>query len=142
MIKCISHIGVAVRDVEQAIELYGSVFGLEVPLFQELAEMKVCMVKIGDSHIELMQPTTTEGLLARFMERRGEGIHHICFEVDDIEKEIGSLSAKGVELIDKQPLQGIEGLVAFLHPRRTNGVLIELVQKGEGHSPQSTDEAK
>jgi len=129
MIKGISHIGVAVKNLEQPMETYRSIFGLNVSPPQEFPDMLVSMVKIGNSHIELLQPATTDGLLSRFIERRGEGIQHICFEVDDIEQELKSLSAKGMELIDKRPRQGVEGKVAFLHPRMTYGVLIELVQK-------------
>lgn len=129
MIKGLSHIGIAVKDLTQAMETYRSIFGLEVLPSIESADLKVCMVKAGNFHIELLQATTDDGAVAKFIEKRGEGIQHICLEVDDIEEELRSLSMKGVQLIDKQPRQGVEGLIAFLHPKATNGVLVELVQK-------------
>lgn len=129
MIKGLSHIGVAVKDLAQATETYRSIFGLEVSTPIESPDLKVAMVKAGNFHIELLQATTDDGAVAKFIEKRGEGIQHICLEVDDIEQELKSLSMKGVQLIDKQPRQGVEGLIAFLHPKATNGVLVELVQK-------------
>jgi len=129
VIKGLSHIGIAVKDLTQAMGTYRSIFGLEVLPPVESPDLKVSMVKAGNFHIELLQPTADEGAVAKFIEKRGEGIQHICLEVDDIEEELKSLSMKGVQLIDKQPRQGVEGLIAFLHPKATNGVLVELVQK-------------
>ena len=129
MIKGISHLGFAVKDLEKAMDFYRNKLSLEVGSPVEGGGLKVSMVKVGDAHIELLQPSAPEGPVAKFLEKRGEGIQHICLEVDDIEKELESLSAKGVELIDKQPREGVEGLIAFLHPRMTQGVLVELVQK-------------
>lgn len=129
MIKQVSHIGIAVTELEKARSFYGSVLKLSCSPPVEGSGMKASMVHTGNTAIELMQPTNPESVLAKFLERRGEGVHHICFEVDDIESELASLARMGVELVDKKPRPGIEGKVAFLHPRSTGGVLIELVQK-------------
>ena len=86
------------------------------------------MIPVGDVEIELVEPTSPEAAVAKFIESRGEGIHHICLEVEDIAEELRSLAAKGVELIDKEPRMGVEGRIGFIHPRSMKGVLIELVQ--------------
>ena len=125
----IAHIGVVVKDVEQAAKLYRSVFGVEVLPTIDTEDMKVGIVKIGNSEIELMEPTNSDGPTAKFLAKRGEGIHHICLEVDDIKGTLQFLSQEGIELVDKTPRQGLEGKIAFLHPRMTNGVLLEVLQK-------------
>lgn len=132
MIKRISHLGVAVKDLETAREFYRSVFGLESsdPITSEDGKMKGSLVEIGDAVIELLQPIGSEGVMAKFLEKRGEGFHHICYEVDDIEAEIESLKAKGLEVLG-EPKESIEGLAVFLHPRGTHGMLVELVEKKE-----------
>jgi methylmalonyl-CoA epimerase len=91
--------------------------------------MNAAMLAVGDSHLELIEPVGTEGTIAKFIESRGEGIHHVCLEVEDIDKALADLNAKGVRLIDKVARQGIEGRVAFIHPKAMNGVLVELVEK-------------
>lgn len=128
MLKRINHIGIAVKNLEQARDFYGSVFKLEssTPLVER--DFRVSMMQIGNIKIELMDPIGSEGVIARFLEKRGEGIHHICFEVDDIDSALASIEAKGVELLNKEPQPGAEGKIAFLHPRTAHGVLIELVE--------------
>jgi len=128
MLKRINHIGIAVKNLEQARDFYGSVFKLEssTPLIEK--DFRVSMMQIGDIKIELMDPIGSEGVIARFLEKRGEGIHHICFEVDDIDSALASIEAKGVELLNREPQPGAEGKIAFLHPRAAHGVLIELVE--------------
>jgi methylmalonyl-CoA epimerase len=132
MIKQISHLGVAVRNLEEAMEFYRSVLGLSAgdPITSEDGMMKASLVTIGDAVIELLQPIGGEGVMAKFLEKRGEGFHHICYEVDDIEEEVESLKAKGIEVIG-EPKEGVEGLAVFLHPRCTHGMLTELVEKKE-----------
>jgi methylmalonyl-CoA/ethylmalonyl-CoA epimerase len=132
MIQRISHLGVAVKDLEKAREFYRSVFGLESsdPITSEDGKMMGSLVEIGDAVIELLQPVGSEGVMAKFLEKRGEGFHHICYEVDDIKTEIESLKAKGLEVLG-EPKEGIEGLAVFLHPRGTHGMLVELVEKKE-----------
>lgn len=128
MIKQISHIGIAVKNLEHATDFFHSAFHVEASAPIAGGDILVSMVQVGNSNIELMQPQGNEGVVARFLEKRGEGIHHICFEVDDIASELESLKAFGLEPV-KEPSPGAEGLSAFLYPRDTYGVLIELVQK-------------
>jgi methylmalonyl-CoA epimerase len=132
MIKQISHLGVAVKDLEDAREFYRSVFGLESsdPITSEDGKMKGSLVEVGGAVIELLQPVGSEGVMAKFLEKRGEGFHHVCYEVDDIRAEIESLEAKGLEVLG-EPKEGIEGLAVFLHPRGTHGMLVELVEKNK-----------
>ncbi len=131
MIKKVDHLGVAVKSIEDALGLYRDALGLHVEKVQEQPSdgVKVCFLPVGDSEIELLEPLSDEGPLAKFLENKGEGIHHICLEVDDIDRELKDLEAKGVQLIDKVSRPGAVGKVAFLHPRSTKGVLLELVQK-------------
>ncbi len=131
MIKKVDHLGVAVKNIDEALGLYRDALGLNVEKVQEQPSdgVKVCFLPVGDSEIELLEPLSGEGPLAKFLESRGEGVHHICLEVDDIDRELNNLAEKGVQLIDKQSRPGAVGRVAFLHPRSTKGVLLELVQK-------------
>ncbi len=122
----------AVKDLKEAREFYRSVFGLESsePIMAGDGTIKVSMVEVGGVLIELLQPVGSEGVMAKFLEKRGEGFHHICYEVDDIKAEITSLKASGVEVLG-EPKPGAEGMSVFLHPRGTHGVLVELVEKKE-----------
>ena len=130
MIKQISHLGLAVKDLEEARKFYRSVFGLESsePIIGGDGTIKVSMVEIGHTLIELLQPIGSEGVMAKFLEKRGEGFHHICYEVDDINSEIASLKAAGIDVLG-EPKPGAEGMSVFLHPKGTHGVLVELVEK-------------
>jgi len=132
MIKQISHLGMAVKDLEEAREFYRSAFGLESsePITGSDGTIKVSMVKVGYILIELLEPVGSEGVMAKFLEKRGEGFHHICYEVDDINSEITSLKKTGIEVLG-EPKPGAEGMSVFLHPRGTHGVLFELVEKKE-----------
>ncbi len=132
MIKQISHLGIAVKNLEEAREFYRSVFGLESsePIIGGDGTIKVSMVAVGDVLIELLQPAGNEGVMAKFLEKRGEGFHHICYEVEDINAEIASLKAAGIEVLGEVK-PGAEGMSVFLHPRGTHGVLVELVEKKE-----------
>ena len=130
MIKQISHLGMAVNNLEEAREFYRSVFRLESsdPIIGGDGTIKVSMVEVGNVLIELLQPIGNEGIMAKFLEKHGEGFHHICYEVDDINAEIASLKAAGIEVLG-EPRPGAEGMSVFLHPRGTHGVLVELVEK-------------
>lgn len=130
MIKGISHLGVAVKDLEEARNYYRSVFGLESsdPIIGGDGTVKVSLVEVGNAIVELLQPIGSEGVMSKFLEKRGEGIHHLCYEVDDINAEVESLKAKGMEVLG-EPRPGAEGMAVFLHPRGTHGVLVELVEK-------------
>ena len=132
MLKKIDHIAIVVRSIEEALKVYRDALGLPLAHVQEVPEQKVkiAFLPIGDCEIELVEPTTADSGVARFLEKRGEGLHHICFEVEDIEAALRDLAAKGLRPIDRQPRQGAIGRVAFLHPKSAHGVLIELVEKG------------
>lgn len=131
MIKRVDHIAIAVNSADDALSVFDSVFGLKADHIEELPDqgVKAAIVRVGDTNIEFIEPTDPEGGVAKFIEKKGEGFHHICVEVDDIDAELRSLAARGVELIDKQARKGLAGRIGFLHPRATKGVLIELVQK-------------
>jgi len=131
MIKRVDHIAIAVNSADDALSTFDSVLGLTADHIEEIPDqgVKAAAIHVGDTSIEFIEPTDPEGGVAKFIEKKGEGIHHICFEVDDIDAELKSLAAKGVELIDKQARKGLAGMIGFLHPRATKGVLIELVQK-------------
>jgi methylmalonyl-CoA epimerase len=131
MLKGISHTGIAVKNLDEAIKVYTEALGAELGEIHDAPEagMRAAMVSAGGDMLELIEPVGDGGVIGKFIETRGEGIHHICVEVDDIRKTLASLAEKGIRLIDTEPRQGIEGLVAFIHPRSMNGVLIELVEK-------------
>jgi len=131
MIKKIDHIGIAVHSIEEALRVYEGALGLELTEVKEVPEqaVRIAFLPVGESEIELVEPMTTDSGIAKFLEKRGEGVHHICLEVDDIEAALQDLAAKGGRLIDKRPRQGAHGRVAFLHPRSAHGVLIELIEK-------------
>ena len=131
MLKQINHLGIVVKDLEQARKLYSSILKLAVSHIIEEEEFRVSMVKVGDVKLELMAPVGKEGVVAKFLEKHGEGIHHICFEVDDIDSALKSLATQDIELVDQNPRPGAEGKIAFLHPQSTNGVLIELVERSK-----------
>ncbi|UCE25921.1 MAG: methylmalonyl-CoA epimerase [Candidatus Zixiibacteriota bacterium] len=128
----ISHIGIAVTDLEKAIEKFGLVTGNRSPEICEVVDQQVRVAMFGGDggRIELVAATTADSPVARFIEKRGEGLHHICLYVDDIETILGELKQAGVKLIDETPRVGAEGrLIAFVHPSSMNGVLIELEQR-------------
>lgn len=132
MIKQISHLGIAVKDLEEARRFYQSVLGMESsdPITGGDGTIQVSMVNAGNASVELLQPTGEGGVVAKFLEKRGEGFHHICYEVHDINAAISSLKASGIDIIG-EPRPGAEGMSIFLHPRKTHGVLVELVEKDE-----------
>ncbi len=130
----IEHLGIAVNSLETAIPYYEKIFGLKCYAVEEVAEQKVktAFFKIGQTKIELLESTDPEGPVGKFIEKKGEGIHHIAFAVDDIQEALNEMSEKGVNLIDKTPRKGAEGLnIGFLHPKSTFGVLTELCENPE-----------
>ncbi|HNX67454.1 MAG TPA: methylmalonyl-CoA epimerase [Bacteroidales bacterium] len=127
----IEHIGIAVNSLADAIPYYEKILGLKCYSIEEVADQKVktAFFKLGDTKIELLESTDPEGTISKFIEKRGEGIHHIAFAVDNIEGALSDVSASGVKLIDQAPRKGAEGLsIAFLHPKSTFGVLTELCE--------------
>lgn len=128
----IEHIGIAVRNLENAIAFYEKVFSLKCYKIEVVPEQKVktAFFLVGQTKIELMEPTDPEGPVGRFIEKKGEGLHHIAFAVKGIEEQLRLAERQGVKLIDTNPRRGAEGLdIAFLHPKSTSGVLIELCEE-------------
>ena len=130
--KHLDHIGIAVNNLDDALSTYVEVLGLECE-GKELVEdqqLKTALLIVGDTHLELLEPTSHDSNVGRFLEKRGEGIHHLAFYVDDIDKAMDDYKSKGMKFIDEKPRQGAYGkTIAFMHPKATNGVLIELVEK-------------
>ncbi|MFO8002027.1 MAG: methylmalonyl-CoA epimerase [Marinilabilia sp.] len=127
----IEHIGIAVKNLDEAIPFYEKVFGLECYAVEEVADQKVktAFFKVGDTKIELLESTDAEGPIGKFIEKKGEGVHHLAFAVDGLDEKLKKAEEQGVRLIDKQPRKGAEGLnIAFLHPKSTFGVLTELCE--------------
>ena len=130
-ISHIEHLGIAVRSLEDAIPFYEKVLGLKCYNIEEVADQKVrtAFFRVGDTKIELLEPTSEESTIAKFIENRGEGIHHIAYAVKGIEDALAELESKEVRLIDKTPRAGAEGMsIAFLHPKSTGSVLTELCE--------------
>ncbi len=127
----INHVAIAVKDIEASLALYGKVVGVSGDDVQDIEDqgVRATLVRIGGSQLEFIQPTDAGGAIARFIERHGEGLHHVCFEVDDLQGTLDKLADVEVELVDREPRQGLSGSIAFLHPRSTGGVLIELVDQ-------------
>jgi methylmalonyl-CoA/ethylmalonyl-CoA epimerase len=126
----IDHIGIAVHDIKQALSVYELALGIPLKEVMEVPDQKVqvAFLPVGESNLELVQPTAGETGIAKFLEKKGEGIHHICIEVEDIEAALARLNGHQVPLIDAVPRPGAHGRVAFVHPKGTHGVLIELVE--------------
>jgi methylmalonyl-CoA epimerase len=130
----IEHIGIAVKSLAAAVKVYEQAIGLKVAGYDEVDEqgVRVAMLEIGESRIELLEPTRPDSPIEKFMNKRGEGIHHIAVRVDDIEESLRQLKAAGIRLIDEKPKRGAHNTrVAFIHPASTHGVLMELVEHGK-----------
>jgi len=130
----IEHIGIAVRNLEESIKFYEDTFGLKCYAIEEVKDQKVrtAFFKVGQTKIELLESTEPDGPIGKFIEKNGEGVHHLAFAVKNIESALVETEKKGIQLIDKQPRKGAEGLeIAFLHPKSTFGVLTELCEKKE-----------
>jgi len=131
LIKSLNHVGVAVSNLDEALKTYRSTLGLE-PSYVKVVEdqkIRVASFKVGGSSIELFEPTDPTSTVAAFLAKRGEGMHHIAFAVDDIRATLDAAQRAGATLIDKEPRVGAEGqLIAFLHPKSTRGTLVELCQ--------------
>ena len=135
MLGAIDHVGIAVEDIESAITLYRDSLGLPVVHREHVAEQGVdaALLDVGDSHVELLEPLGPETVVGRFLARRGPGLHHVAYRVDDIERALGELKSSGMKLIDERARVGIRGSrVAFLHPGSTGGVLTEIVEPAHG----------
>lgn len=134
MFKKIDHLGIAVDDLAAAVELYRDILGLEYAGEETVAEQKVrtAFFPLGESSVELLEATDPDSPIAKFIEKRGPGIHHIALRVDDVAKAIEVLQAKGVRMIDTVPRKGAHGAkIAFIHPKSTPGILVEICQRGD-----------
>ncbi|HSR53511.1 MAG TPA: methylmalonyl-CoA epimerase [Acidobacteriota bacterium] len=139
MIKKIAHVGIATESIGVVSEFY-KLLGLEMDAVEVVKDqnVKVAMMKVGESAVELIEPLGEESPVARFIDKRGEGIHHMTFEVEDIEAVLNRLKDSNIRLVDETPRQGAEGnLIAFIHPDSTGGVLIELCQTQSSHEDES-----
>ncbi len=130
----VHHVAIVVRDMDAALSVYRDKLGLPLDVLLPIPTdgVRIAFLPVGESNIELVEPTDPGTGVARFLESRGEGFHHVCLEVDDVAAELNRLAAEGLELIDKQPRRGAEGPVAFIHPRSCNGVLVELIEAPGG----------
>jgi len=131
MANRIAHIAILVSDLDEAVKLYEDLFGTKLDMSKTVSEqgVKAAILSLADgAKLELLEPLPGSNM-ARMLEKRGEGLHHIAFEVDNVDKELDRLSEKGVELIDKKSRPGVEGMVAFIHPKSIRGVLTELCQE-------------
>jgi len=131
MITGLKHIGIAVNNIDEALQVFESTLGLKLEKTRTLDErkLKIAFLEVGEARIELLEPTDKESTIAKFLEKRGEGIHHIAFKVTNIEDTLKQLKNQGVALIDEKPREGAEGgKIAFLHPKSTKNVLIELCE--------------
>lgn len=130
MLKKIDHIGIAVNSLENAVKFYESL-GVNVTSYEEVPsqKVKVAFIKLGESNIELLEPASEDSPVAKFLDKKGEGIHHLCYEVNDISESLDIMKNDGMKLINEEPVKGAhDKLVAFVHPKSANGVLTELSQ--------------
>lgn len=130
MITKINHVAIVVNDLDVALQAYHELLGLPIGARKVMPEQEVeiAFLPAGDSLIELITPITQDSGVAKYLAKRGEGIHHICLEVEDIEAALAEMKAKGAQLINQEPVQAAEGRAFFLHPKGTHGVLLELLQ--------------
>ncbi|UMZ73491.1 methylmalonyl-CoA epimerase [Natranaerofaba carboxydovora] len=132
MVEKVDHIGVAVNNIDDALKFYTENLGMECKDVEEVPQqkVKVAFLPVGESKIELLEPSSDESPVKKFLDKKGEGVHHIALHVDNIEKKLEELKNKGVKLIDEEPRDGAHGAkIAFIHPKSTGGTLVELCQK-------------
>ena len=129
MIKKISHIGLAVENLAEARTFFQETFGVSASDQEKFGELIFSFIPMGEVNLELLQSTETDGTIAKFIRSKGQGVHHICFEVEDVQAELDNLKDKGIKLINEKPyLNAHKEQVAFIHPKSTFGTLIELIQ--------------
>lgn len=135
----IHHVAVIVRSIEESLTLYRDLLGLPLETIMDIPsdKVRIAFLGVGESKVELVQPTDDTTGVARFLANKGEGFHHVCFEVANLAEQLTRLGIDGVELIDSAPRRGAEGPVAFLHPRSCHGVLVELIEAPGGPAWQS-----
>jgi methylmalonyl-CoA epimerase len=132
----IHHVAVVVRSIEDSLGLYRDLLGMPVEAVTDIPSdrVRIAFLGVGESKVELVEPTDDSTGVARFLAKQGEGFHHVCFEVANLSEELTRLAIEGIELIDSAPRRGAEGPVAFLHPRSCHGVLVELIEASGGPS--------
>jgi methylmalonyl-CoA/ethylmalonyl-CoA epimerase len=130
MLKKIHHVGIVVPDLDKAMGFWRDLLGLAVVKTAVVQDqgVKAALLKAGESEIELLEPIVPENGVGKFLARRGGGLHHVCFETEDVASELSRSRAKGIQLIDQQPRPGLAGMICFLHPKATRGVLVEYAQ--------------
>lgn len=131
MIRKIDHVGIVVKNIDEALKIFSNIFGFRVveSVTEPHQEFRAVLISAGDAALELIEPISAKGSIAKFVEQRGEGIHHLSLGVDNIEQELESLQAKGIRLVNKEAQSLPSARVAFVHPHSTGGVLIELIQR-------------
>jgi methylmalonyl-CoA/ethylmalonyl-CoA epimerase len=133
-IKRIAHIGIAVKDADEAARFFTDKLDMTLDSQESLGELKISFLPVGDANLEFVQSTTEDGVIAKHIGKKGEGVQHIAFEVDDVEAALAELKAKGVRLLDETPRPGAHGAkIAFIHPKETNGVLTEICEYPDKH---------
>lgn len=130
-VQYIHHVGIAVRNLQTVLDFYQDVFGINPSPIQEAPEhgLRASLIQVGETYLELLEPLGQDSVIGKFIVSHGEGLHHLCFRVENINEKLDILKAKGVQLIDEQPRMGLTGNIAFVHPKAAHGVLIELSQE-------------
>jgi methylmalonyl-CoA/ethylmalonyl-CoA epimerase len=130
MLKRIHHVGIVVPHLEKAMGLWRDLLGLSLTKSATIQDqgVRAALLKVGDSEIELLEPLNPDNGVGKFLSRRGGGLHHVCFETEDVVRELEAARAKGIQLIDQKPRPGLAGMICFLHPKATRGVLVEYAQ--------------
>jgi methylmalonyl-CoA/ethylmalonyl-CoA epimerase len=130
VLKKIHHVGVVVPNLEQGLKFWRDTLGLHFTKSATIEEqgVRAALLKVGESEIELLEPINPDGGVGKFLARRGGGLHHVCFETDDVDRELEGARAKQIPLIDQKPRVGLAGMICFLHPKATRGVLVEYAQ--------------
>jgi methylmalonyl-CoA/ethylmalonyl-CoA epimerase len=133
MLKRIHHVGVVVPSLEEGLKFWRDVLGMRLTKSATIEEqgVRAALLEVGGSEIELLEPLSPEGGVGKFLARRGGGLHHVCFETDGVARELAAANAKGIQLIDQAPRKGLAGMICFLHPKATRGVLVEYAQPFE-----------
>jgi methylmalonyl-CoA/ethylmalonyl-CoA epimerase len=133
MLKRIHHVGIVVPDLEEAMGLWRDLLGLHPTKSATIQDqgVRAALLKVGDSEIELLEPLNPDNAVGKFLARRGGGLHHVCFETEDVARELEAARARGIQLIDQKPRPGLAGVICFLHPKATRGVLVEYAQPFE-----------
>ena len=144
MITRVHHVGVVVRDTELAMRFYRDTLGLPVSKQQVISEqgVRATLLTLGDSEIELLEPVVTDTGIARYLDKRGEGLHHVCFQVDSVDNDLAALKREQVEIIDQEPRIGIAGRICFLHPSALDGTLVELCEPLPGDMYATSPDAR